>query len=351
VTANQPQGRIRSLEALRGLAGLAVTWFHITHGGELLADTSHPLLQAAGWVGSVGYHGITLFFVLSGFVIPLSIQRSAQGSGLRAALRGFPIFLLPRLLRLQPPFVAASVLAIGLNLLSTTLPGYRGQFQVTLLPASTSLLTDSLFLTGLLGGTWILVVAWTLALEVQFYAIAGLVEPACRAARQRHPWPTLLLGLISVSLVARFLLWPALVFGALPSFALGWLSAHRLIAPHRCQWLGIAWLLLLIGAQSGPQQAGVALICIALIALAVRFPDRASAPLLWLGSISYSLFLIHVPIGGRVVNLLRRGELSAELQFLVCLLAVAVSLLVAWGFWALIERPSHGLSRRILQPS
>ncbi|MGA1296932.1 MAG: acyltransferase family protein, partial [Burkholderiaceae bacterium] len=83
-----PQGRIQSLDALRGLAALAVAWFHITHGGKLLAGSSHPLLQAAAWFGSVGYHGVTLFFVLSGFVIPLSMQRSVQGSGLRVALGG-----------------------------------------------------------------------------------------------------------------------------------------------------------------------------------------------------------------------------------------------------------------------
>ena len=241
-----PQGRIQSLDALRGLAALAVAWFHITHGGKLLAGTSSPFMQAAAWMGSLGYHGVTLFFVLSGFVIPLSMQRTSRGSDLGAALQGFPRFLLPRLVRLWPPFVVASVLAIGLNLLSAAAPGYRGQFQVTPLQAASSLFTDSLFLTGLLGGTWILVVAWTLALEVQFYAIAGLVEPISASARRHHPWPTLLVGLISVSLLAWFLPWPALVFGALPAFSLGWVSAHQLMAPHRCQWLGIAWLLVVI---------------------------------------------------------------------------------------------------------
>jgi peptidoglycan/LPS O-acetylase OafA/YrhL len=44
----KPTNRIQSLEVLRGLAALAVAWFHITHGGELLADAANPLLQAVG---------------------------------------------------------------------------------------------------------------------------------------------------------------------------------------------------------------------------------------------------------------------------------------------------------------
>ena len=342
-----PQGRIHSLDALRGLAALAVAWFHITHGGKLLAESSSPFLQAAAWMGSLGYHGVTLFFVLSGFVIPLSMQRTSRGSGLRAALQGFPRFLLPRLVRLWPPFVVASMLAIGLNLLSAAVPGYRGQFQVTPFQAGSSLLTDSLFLTGLLGGSWILVVAWTLALEVQFYVIAGLVEPTSTSARMHHPWPTLFVGLISVSVLAWLLPWPALVFGALPAFTLGWVSAHQLLAPHRCQWLGIAWLLVLIALRSGMDHAAASALCAALIALAVRFPNRAPLPLLWLGGISYSLFLIHVPIGGRVVNLGGRLSLDTPQNCLLCLASLALSLAVAWWFARCIERPSHAWSRKL----
>ena len=48
--------RIQSLEVLRGLAALAVAWFHITYGGKVLAEASNPLLKAAAAIGSIGYH-------------------------------------------------------------------------------------------------------------------------------------------------------------------------------------------------------------------------------------------------------------------------------------------------------
>ena len=97
--------------------------------------------------------------------------------------------------------------------------------------------------------------------------------------------------------------------------------------------------------------AAAAALCVALISLAVRYPDRAPPPLLWLGGMSYSLFLIHVPIGGRVVNLANRWKLSPELEGLVCLMAMVLSLFVAWGFLGLIERPSQRLSRQLFKAS
>ena len=70
----------------------------------------------------------------------------------------------------------------------------------------------------------------------------------------------------------------------------------------------------------------------------------------WLRTIYPYSFLIHVPIGGRLVNLLSCFTLSGSQQFLVCLMALALSLLAAWVFCVLIERPSHRLSRKLLLP-
>jgi len=67
------------------------------------------------------------------------------------AQRGLPSFLLRRLLRLQPPYAAACVLALGLKWHSTLAPGYQRRFSVTLSQALTALLSDNLYLTGVLG--------------------------------------------------------------------------------------------------------------------------------------------------------------------------------------------------------
>jgi len=343
----KPTNRIQSLDMLRGLAALAVTWFHITHGGKLLAEASSPLLQAAAGIGAIGYHGITLFFVLSGFVIPWSIRHAPQVQGLPGALGGLPAFLWRRLVRLQPPYFADCVLALALTWISTLAPGYRGQFSASLPQALTALLSDNLYLTGLLGGSWILVVAWTLGLEVQFYAVAGVIEPLARPAQRQALSPWIYgLGVAAISALAVLIPRSALVFRVLPIFGLGWVTAHQAIRPQPVHALAIAWLLLLLFRVACMEQAVVAAMCVGLLNGALAYRSFAPAPLLWLGGISYSLFLIHVPIGGLVVNLLSRWPLTPPAQLLVCLLALLVSVLAAWGFCVLIERPSQQWSRR-----
>lgn len=289
--------------------------------------------------------------MLSGFVIPYSIRHAPQVQGLRGAVCGLPAFMGRRLLRLQPPYLVACVLALALNWLSTQAPGYQGSFSVTLPQALTALLSDNLYITGLLGSSWLLVVAWTLALEVQFYAVTGVAEPWARPAQRQALSPWLYgFGVAAFSALAVLIPQPALVFRVLPVFGLGWVTAHRALRPQPVHALAIAWLLLLLFRVAGVEQALVAAVCVGLLNGALASPCFAPPPFLWLGGISYSLFLVHVPIGGRVVNLLSRFTFSGPQQLLVCLLALALSLLAAWAFCVLIERPSHRLSRNLLLP-
>jgi peptidoglycan/LPS O-acetylase OafA/YrhL len=77
---------------------------------------------------------------------------------------------------------------------------------------------------------------------------------------------------------------------------------------------------------------------------------RLPAPkiLTGLGAISYSLYLTHVPVGGRVVNLGRRLGLEGGLSELsLSLLGLAVSLLFAWVFYKLFEVPATALAHRL----
>jgi len=56
---------------------------------------------------------------------------------------------------------------------------------------------------------------------------------------------------------------------------------------------------------------------------------------------------LHVPIGGRIINLGKRFVSTNFEKFIVILLAMAGSVIAAWLFYNLIEKPSHRLSRRI----
>jgi len=85
--------------------------------------------------------------------------------------------------------------------------------------------------------------------------------------------------------------------------------------------------------------AAVTAICI--ISPSIRFPGWLKSA----GLISYSLYLVHVPLGGRVINLGGRVAEGDWQNYLLIGLALVVSILFAIAFWRLIEVPSQTLSR------
>lgn len=327
--------RINSLDGLRGVAALAVCWYHVTKGGKslpsgLLADAS-----------SLGYLGVAVFFVISGFVIPWSLRNETSG------VVGYGRFLGKRMLRLHPPFLMACLMAICLNWISISIPGYQGSLPASYLPSAiASLGSDVFYLTGLLGKEWTLVVAWTLALEVQFYVLAGLVALAIRPGRRPA---TLRAFLIAACVVGLFTSDRAWVFAYLPLFVLGWSAAWMKLAPGDHS----VWAITAVAALATVFQHDIATAAASVTTmLAIRYLPAVSHPgLAWLGSISYSLYLIHVPLGGRVVNLCLRWVPEGCGRWVLGLSATMVSLGGAWVFFKLIEEPCHRLSRRWFQRS
>lgn len=107
--------RINGIDFLRGIAALAVCWFHLS--GHYWV--SEGALKASG---QFGFLGVDVFFVVSGFVIPYSLYRAGY------RLRNYPTFLLKRITRLDPPYIASIVFV----LLSTfTIAAVKGQdFQL-----------------------------------------------------------------------------------------------------------------------------------------------------------------------------------------------------------------------------
>jgi peptidoglycan/LPS O-acetylase OafA/YrhL len=82
-------------------------------------------------------------------------------------------------------------------------------------------------------------------------------------------------------------------------------------------------------------------------ALLILVPiDRPVPVLSSLGTISYSLYLIHTLVGNRIVNLAMRTS-SQWLQFGGFVAAILASLIAAIVLWCFVERPSHLRARMI----
>ncbi len=102
-------GRLSSVDALRGVAVLAVVAAHaFNHGGSALVGADWFLVLRR--VVEQGVLGVPLFFVISGFCIHLPWARQ-RAAGNRADLRFGP-FWARRLRRLYPPYFAALCLSI-----------------------------------------------------------------------------------------------------------------------------------------------------------------------------------------------------------------------------------------------
>ncbi len=304
--------RIADIELLRGVAVVMVLIEHLPIN---LVGWHSPALDALGryWRG---WPGVDLFFVISGFVIGRSLLPMTNGevAGMRF-LSETLVFWTRRAWRLLPsawlwlliPFLA-SIAFNRSGLFSTPLVNYRSMIA-GLLDVANFHLADGY---GRLpyGTTF---PYWSLSLEEQFYLALPLL---IFVLRRRLPW---LLGLVvlaqfqaphlPLTMVTRS---GALALGVLLAF---WSDtpAWRLCEPLALRRLParIVMLLLpilLLGALGTEQVVGpslevglVALLGGVLVWVASYDRDYLAAGLLprrlmlWLGSRSYGIYLIHIP--------------------------------------------------------
>jgi hypothetical protein len=329
--------RLPLIDALRGIAALGVLLAHF--GTRLVLPE---------WVAEslhLGTLGVPLFFVLSGFVITLSIgdRHITPAYAGRFALR--------RSLRLDPPYFAS----IGVLLLIGQFGAAYGAHQP--LPTLPQFIAHLFYLQDLLGMPALSPVYWSLCLEVQFYLVllAGLAAVqsgatvAVRVAQAPVQW--LAIGSIALSYLCRrqdiaagsFVpMWFCFGMGMLTCWcARGWLPSSRLIPVLTAALLAGLWFADLWSLTA-------ALAC-ALIWLAGRRQrlDWLSGPL-WqfFGRISYSLYLTHNIFGWYALSLAMRYMD----QWLAAALGAVVAVLAAWLWYRCIEKPAVALSRQVQLP-
>lgn len=351
--------RITGLDGLRGFASLAVVLYHLTliARPELSETTWAWLTQSPLKIVFPGTESVLVFFALSGLVVALPALRSDF-----TWTRYYP----SRLLRLYLPvfgaLILAAVLIIAIPRDPATMPTgtwLRDAQASAVTPISllteASLLRESYDIDNVL---------WSLRWELFFSLLLPVFVWVAIRFRRASPY---LAGFAVVATVAgRILEMDALVY--LPVFLLGTIIAINLDRIRafsqrvhtRMLWPALAVLagVLLIASwlarpfvenDSGVADVlwGFAGVGAALIVLLVivwpmlrRGCERPTA--LWLGRVSFSLYLVHAPVLGTLGYLLGR-----EQWWLVCLIGVPVSLAVAAAFYRWVERPSHRLARRV----
>lgn len=180
-------GRLGWLDALRGVAALCVAWHHASYHYQ-------PELRAGllEWV-DLGTYGVLVFFLVSGYIIPASLERTGS-------LRRFWI---GRIFRIQPLLLLALLLAV-LPAMAGLVPWRAGLDRVDPWAA---VLAHLVMLQDLTAVPNAINVLWTLSYEMVFYLlVAGLFV---LGAHRRPVEPVLVLAAATV-----------LLGGVLPAMAL-----------------------------------------------------------------------------------------------------------------------------------
>ena len=277
--------------------------------------------------------GVPIFFVISGFIIPYALD----SSGYRVTEYGR--FLLKRVIRLDPPYLVAILIAIVVGYIGSAVPGHRGEpFHVSLLQIGLHLG----YINVLFHEPWINPVFWTLAIEAQYYLAMGFLFFLIRSRSLRTRISTFAgLGILAFLLPSQAFL-PHWFFVFMIGIA-GYQFRRGILGRTQL----FLWLLLLGFGVGFTENLRTALCCVVTALIICLYNANIAWPLLFFGEISFSLYLVHASVGSRLIFLSIRYIHSFPGQLFVLALAFVSSIGVAYLLYRFVERPAREMSGRI----
>ncbi len=330
---NTSTEHLESVHLLRGIAALMVLMAHAFRSFYFW-DVSWFDKQLI----DVGQIGVSVFFVISGFVLPLSLQK-------RYRLPDFPRFILRRFVRIEPTYLASMLVAIAWVWTATRLAPNATPWQFDI----GQVLAHLMYLVPFTDYKWVNDVYWTLAIEFQFYLFIGVAFTLFRAGANRsmHLTGVLILLFACVAFFHQFCM-PIQLLRFAPFFGIGLLAWWVFCYPvSRRLYVTTLVALMVIGAFSGLSYSNLLFGATAFLVILFWKPGKSR----WrfLGTISYSLYVIHLPIVAleHVIGLRLAGSVFKPALFLLPLAAIAASIGAAWMLYRLVEGPTMQLSKRI----
>ena len=278
--------------------------------------------------------GVEVFFVISGFVIPYSMTRGGY-----CFPRHVGPYLLKRFIRLEPPYLVAIAITFALWYASSKVPGFRGTpMQIDM----QQLFYHLGYLAAFFDYPWVIPVFWSLAIEFQFYFVLAFLFPLLMSKSA-----TMRLAALAIFMALGLLIPSKIgVFSYASLFAMGIVTLWK----HEAMVSDVTYYVLLaVIAVAGAQFFPWSIMLVTFgTSLAIAHLDLPATPVFTrLGAISYSLYLMHVPIGGRVVNLGSRYAEGVVAECVVLAMALATSVAAAYVMFRYVERPAQRLSSRV----
>jgi peptidoglycan/LPS O-acetylase OafA/YrhL len=366
-----PARRLTSLDAVRGIAFFV---FILSHCYLTIPDAPRSAFEGSLWSRPLrllhnGNAAVIIFFVLSGYVLALPFFRGTQPS--------YPRYLLKRFCRIYIPFAAAILVAACLYCLaSRQIAPNASEWFNGVWPwkkPRLSTLAGHLLMIGTRRDMNLDIVMWSLVYEMRISLIFPLLVALCRNTRQALFASFLMLAISTKILtvvgdnnhpsnISNFwitLLW---TMKLVPSFVTGiLLNKHRARIQSilqrvptiiRAILFTVAVIIIFCVNQLPTVKrdilydVGAALVILAAIEMPRLNVFLNSRIPQWLGRISYSVYLIHLPI-----FLVMFPLLLERLPFVVAAVAViASSLIAATVMHILIEAPAIRLGQRLARP-
>ncbi|TDO19010.1 acyltransferase family protein [Pedobacter duraquae] len=339
--------RLFEIDLLRFIAAMSVVLFHFTisvknsHGFYLLKSST------LNKIFNYGYLGAELFFMISGFVILMSVRATS------------PIqFVKSRIIRLYPSFVPICLFCwvMGNYILHTL---NIGLFGLLLNISMIGLMFTNKYISG---------VYWTLRIEFQFYILVFLLLVTKNIGRIRIflvSWLVISIichvginylpqiNIFKVLNILRFVL-----FTQFSSFFIGgcffYLIKYENKKGDRAAALFTtisSCILCPIGANNFLIQSGIIILFFGIFYLITlpRFTFRFisfQSSLLMLGALTYPLYLIHEAFGEPIIQIMILLGIPHDLIFVIAIITVIA---LAFIIQKTIERPLTKQLKSILQ--
>jgi peptidoglycan/LPS O-acetylase OafA/YrhL len=347
------QKRIPELDGLRGVAVLMVVSFHYIN--NQLINSSSRIGRIIYKLTSFGWVGVDLFFVLSGFLIGTILMNNRQ------AKNYFSTFYIRRIVRIIPNYY----LLIGIFVIMCLIPFFSTDYFLTgnnVIPVWAYLvMVHNIFIAHLQNfGSTSISATWSIGVEEQFYIVFPLLVYFLK--EKWLPW--LLVLAIIIAPIARmqyqhwippYVLLPcrmdSIAFGALIAYINHFYSLTAVVKRFRSaitflMVLDIAiciFLYVRYGDLGVFRNTLFAFIFSTMVVFALVYKNSIYGSVLriqklvWIGTISYSLYLFHDLILG-ICWRIAGGDDENILETLRGGVITTIALIISLGFSWLVYR-------------
>jgi peptidoglycan/LPS O-acetylase OafA/YrhL len=299
---SQNTSRLPLLDTVKGTACAAIVAHHLAFYGPM-SDIAQPLApQLMAWLYDYARMAVQIFLVLGGYLAAASLAPEGVA---RFGQAGQQVG--KRFVRLVVPYVVALLVTV---LISALVRPWMEHPSVPGDPSLAQLITHALLLHSVVEHESLSAGVWYVAIDFQLFTLSVLIFAAVRAlpsaaARQWASWlgRAVVVAGVAASLWgfnrdAHWDVWAIYFFGA---YGLGMMAFWASRAPRASGWVVCMALLGLVGLWLEYRaRIALALVTALLLVWAMRTPAvrqwRGVAPLVRLGQMSYSVFLIHFAV-------------------------------------------------------